>query len=153
MRNNFINLCLQAQKRYLELAAKRNRAVSVPDNRYGGIADPVAVHTILTRLEATNERRQSESQLHPISARSRKFTPVVRTDGGSTTSFDFEPASPAWDNFMESGDGEELFDQDVQMSLNDAVVLDDGKLVSLVLMFFNWLYFYLKNKIGEAVET
>ncbi|XP_038076087.1 von Willebrand factor A domain-containing protein 5B1-like [Patiria miniata] len=130
-RRKLSNVGQTAQKRYLELAAKRNRTVSVPDNRFGGVADPVAVQAILTRLEANNERRQSESQLHPLSARARKFSPVVRTEGGSTTSFDFEPSSPAWDNFMESGDGEELFDQDVQMSLSDAVVLDDGNLVDM----------------------
>ncbi|XP_033642067.1 von Willebrand factor A domain-containing protein 5B1-like [Asterias rubens] len=130
-RRKLSNVGQTAQKRYLELAAKRNRAVSVPDNRFGGVSDPVAVHTILTRLEATTERRQSESQLHPLSARSRKFTPVLRSEGGSTTSFDFEPSSPAWDNFMESGDSEELFDREVQMSLNDAGVLDDGKLVDM----------------------
>ena len=42
---------------------------------------------------------------------------------------------------MESGDSEELFDREVQMSLNDAGVLDDGKLVSLIFIVPNDICF------------
>ncbi|XP_072036602.1 von Willebrand factor A domain-containing protein 5B1-like isoform X2 [Amphiura filiformis] len=117
-----------AQKRYMELAARRARAISVPDNRIS--IDPSSIQQLLLKLDNA-ERRHSEYQTHPGAGRGRSRFRRTPTDCCSVTSGETsEPISPSWDHFLD-GDSEEIFDADVQISLNDAVVLDDGKLINL----------------------
>ena len=71
-------------------------------------------------------RRQSESQLNGR----RRHMSGTRHDRSHLNSFDFEPTSPAWDDYIDA-EGEELFDADVQMSLSNAVLMDDGELINI----------------------
>ena len=112
----------------MELAARRARAISVPDNRIS--IDPSSIQQLLLKLDNA-ERRHSEYQTHPGAGRGRSRSRKTPTDCCSVTSGEnSEPISPSWDHFLD-GDNDELFDSDVQISLSDAVVLDDGKLINL----------------------
>ncbi|XP_063965352.1 uncharacterized protein LOC129276869 isoform X2 [Lytechinus pictus] len=95
----------------------------MPDNSLA--ADPTSLQRLLNTLDAA-DRRQSESQLNGR----RRHTSGQRHDRSHLNSFDFEPASPAWDDYIDAK-GEELFDADVQMSLSNAVLMDDGELINI----------------------
>ncbi|XP_030843369.1 von Willebrand factor A domain-containing protein 5B1 [Strongylocentrotus purpuratus] len=113
-----------AQQRVQELStSRRTRAVSMPDNSLA--ADPTSLQRLLNTLDAA-DRRQSESHLNGR----RRHLSGQRHDRSHLNSFDFEPASPAWDDYIDA-EGEELFDADVQMSLSNAVLMDDGELINI----------------------
>ena len=113
----------------MELAARRARAISVPDNRLS--MDPACIQQLLLKLENV-DRRHSDYQTHPGAGRAKPRHRRATGDCCSTASGETsEPLSPSWDHFLD-GDNEDLFsDNDGQISLSDAVVLDDGKLINL----------------------
>ncbi|XP_071500088.1 von Willebrand factor A domain-containing protein 5B1-like [Diadema antillarum] len=111
------------QQRVQEFTSRRTRAVSMPDNSLA--ADPTSLQRLLDTLDAA-DRRQSESQLNGR----RRHISGQRHDRSHLNSFDFEPTSPAWDDYIDA-EGEELFDADVHMSLSNAVLMDDGELINI----------------------
>nr|XP_054769243.1 uncharacterized protein LOC129276870 [Lytechinus pictus] len=124
MSAEFSECIKEVQQRVQDLStSRRTRAVSMPDNSLA--ADPTSLQRLLNTLDAA-DRRQSESQLNGR----RRHTSGQRHDRSHLNSFDFEPASPAWDDYIDA-EGEELFDADVQMSLSNAVLMDDGELINI----------------------
>ncbi|KAJ8021320.1 von Willebrand factor A domain-containing protein 5B1 [Holothuria leucospilota] len=113
------------------LSPKRSRAVSVPGNTLATV-EKQTLETAIDQLNAINASRDTTSNHITDGFRKRCSTGARHNQSShmSSVSFDFEPMSPSWDNFLEQSN-DDLFDHTPSLSLGDAVVLDSGELVDI----------------------